>query len=259
VAPRVTAAGNVHVVQPGESLIAISRRYGVPLATLAKTNNIQPYTKVAMGDRITIPGGARAAQVQAQAPVRQAPAQLANAAPVMPPATQPRIAAPPVERVQTVPAQTARMATEAPAADNVVKQAEATGSMPSFRWPVKGRIIAAFGASANGTQNDGINLAVPEGTPVKAAEDGVVAYAGNELKGYGNLVLVRHANNWVSAYAHNEEILVKRGEKVRRGQVLAKAGATGAVNQPLVHFELRKGSRPVDPTKYMNDQAAAAD
>ena len=129
----------------------------------------------------------------------------------------------------------------------------------SFRWPVKGRVIADFGARPDGGHNDGIDVAVPQGTSVKAAENGVVAYAGNELKGYGNLVLVRHANNWVSAYANNEEILVKRGDKVRRGQVIAKAGATGSVTQPQVHFELRKGSRPVDPTKYMSDQAASTD
>ena len=129
----------------------------------------------------------------------------------------------------------------------------------SFRWPVRGRIIAEFGARPDGGHNDGIDVAVPQGTSVKAAENGVVAYAGNELKGYGNLVLVRHANNWVSAYANNEELLVKRGDKVRRGQIIAKAGATGAVSQPQVHFELRKGSRPVDPTKYMSDAAASAD
>ena len=129
----------------------------------------------------------------------------------------------------------------------------------SFRWPVKGRVIAEFGARPDGGHNDGIDLAVPQGTSVMAAENGVVAYAGNELKGYGNLVLIRHANNWVSAYAHNEEILVKRGDKVRRGQVIAKAGATGTVSQPEVHFELRKGSRPVDPTKFMSSEAASAD
>jgi murein DD-endopeptidase MepM/ murein hydrolase activator NlpD len=129
----------------------------------------------------------------------------------------------------------------------------------SFRWPVKGRVIAEFGARPDGGHNDGIDVAVPQGTSVQAAENGVVAYAGNELKGYGNLVLIRHANNWVSAYANNEELLVKRGDKVRRGQIIAKAGATGAVNQPQVHFELRKGSRPVDPTKYMSDATASAD
>ncbi|HXG78369.1 MAG TPA: M23 family metallopeptidase [Methyloceanibacter sp.] len=129
----------------------------------------------------------------------------------------------------------------------------------SFRWPVKGRIISQFGTRADGRHNDGIDVAVPQGTPVQAAENGVVAYAGSELKGYGNLVLIRHANNWVSAYAHNEELLVKRGDKVKRGQVIAKAGATGSVSQPLVHFELRKGSRPVDPTKYMSDATASAE
>ena len=128
----------------------------------------------------------------------------------------------------------------------------------SFRWPVQGRIISEFGTKADGGHNDGIDVAVPLGTSVKAAENGVVAYAGDELKGYGNLVLIRHANNWVSAYAHNDEILVKRGDQVRRGQVIAKAGRTGQVSQPQLHFELRKGARPVDPTKFMgNDQASA--
>jgi murein DD-endopeptidase MepM/ murein hydrolase activator NlpD len=129
----------------------------------------------------------------------------------------------------------------------------------SFRWPVKGRVISGFGTRPDGGHNDGIDVAVPQGTSVKAAENGVVAYSGNELKGYGNLVLIRHANNWVSAYANNAELLVKRGDKVRRGQIIAKAGATGAVSQPQVHFELRKGSRPVDPTKHMSDQAANAE
>ena len=115
----------------------------------------------------------------------------------------------------------------------------------------------AFGPKPNGQQNDGINLAVPEGTPVKAAEDGVVAYAGNELKGYGNLVLVRHANGFVTAYAHASEIMVKRDEPVKRGQVIAKSGQTGNVTAPQLHFEIRKGSTPVDPMQYL-DKAARA-
>ena len=93
---------------------------------------------------------------------------------------------------------------------------------------------------------------MPLGTAVKAAENGVVAYAGDELKGYGKLVLIRHADNWVSAYAHNDEIVVKRGDTVSRGQVIAKAGKTGDVDQPQLHFELRKGSQPVDPLPHMS-------
>ena len=93
---------------------------------------------------------------------------------------------------------------------------------------------------------------MPEGTPIKAAEDGVVAYAGNELKGYGNLVLVRHANGYVTAYAHASEIMVKRGDSVKRGQVIAKSGQTGNVTSPQLHFEIRKGATPVDPAQYLN-------
>jgi murein DD-endopeptidase MepM/ murein hydrolase activator NlpD len=116
---------------------------------------------------------------------------------------------------------------------------------------VRGRIISGFGAKANGEKNDGINLAVPEGTSVKAVEAGTVIYAGNELANYGNLVLVRHADGWVSAYAHNKDILVKRGDKVRRGQTLAHAGMSGSVSSPQVHFELRKGAKPVNPLDYL--------
>ena len=122
-----------------------------------------------------------------------------------------------------------------------------------LRWPASGKIIAGFGGRPDGTHNDGINVSVPLGTEVHAAEDGVVAYAGSELKGYGNLVLLRHDNGWVTAYAHNDELLVKRGDKVKRGQVIAKAGKTGSVDQPQVHFELRQGSRPVDPTPYLEN------
>ena len=118
---------------------------------------------------------------------------------------------------------------------------------PEFRWPARGRIIQGF---ANGG-NDGINISVPEGTQVKAAESGVVAYAGSELKGYGNLVLIRHPNGFVTAYAHNGDIAVKRGDQVTRGQTIAKSGQSGNVSSPQLHFELRKGSTPVDPTNYL--------
>ena len=139
-----------------------------------------------------------------------------------------------------------------PAQESPVKAAEPAGELTSFRWPVRGRVIAGFGPKPNGLQNDGINLAVPEGTPIKAAQDGVVAYAGNELKGYGNLVLVRHSNGYVTAYAHASELLVKRGDQVKRGQVIARSGETGNVTSPQLHFEIRKGANPVDPMPMLN-------
>ncbi len=147
----------------------------------------------------------------------------------------------PVDR-DTVTASVPPAAAVAPAA-----AAAPAEDKPEFRWPASGRVIQNFKAGSN----DGINISVPEGTSVKAAETGVVAYAGNELKGYGNLVLIRHPNGFVSAYANNGEINVKRGDQVRRGQVIAKSGQSGNVNAPQLHFELRKGSNPVDPTQYL--------
>ncbi|HLY00671.1 MAG TPA: M23 family metallopeptidase, partial [Roseiarcus sp.] len=126
-------------------------------------------------------------------------------------------------------------------------QADAAGTEPEFRWPARGRIIQGFKAGGN----DGINISVPSGTSVRAAENGVVVYAGDGLKGYGNLVLIKHPNGFVTAYGNNEELDVKRGETVKRGQVIAKSGDTGNVNSPQLHFELRKGSTPVDPTSYL--------
>jgi murein DD-endopeptidase MepM/ murein hydrolase activator NlpD len=127
----------------------------------------------------------------------------------------------------------------------------AVAGFSKLRWPVAGKVIAGFGPRPDGTHNDGVNLAAPMGTDVHAAESGVVAYSGDELKGYGKLVLIRHDNGWVTAYAHADELLVKRGDQIRRGQVIAKAGRTGQVDQPQVHFELRQGQKPVDPTPFM--------
>ncbi len=159
-------------------------------------------------------------------------------------------------------AKVARAEAEQPAAAAAATRGidpNATASIPKdepkqatadFRWPARGRVINGFSGRGG---NEGINIAVPEGTPVKAAGDGVVAYSGNELKGYGNLVLIRHENGYVSAYAHNGDIAVKRGERVSRGQVIARSGQTGNVSSPQLHFEIRKGSNPVDPMPYLNN------
>ncbi len=197
--------------------------------------------------KLNVPG----AKTAAVAPVAQ-PAVAAGAQPVatsMAPATK-------VATVTSDPQQKARLAqattVEDTPAETPVKAAEATGALPTFRWPVRGKVITSYGAKTNGKSNDGINLAVPEGTPVKAAEDGVVAYSGNELKGYGNLVLIRHTNGYVTAYAHASELLVKRGDTIKRGQIIAKSGQSGEVASPQLHFEIRKGSSPVDPLQFLN-------
>jgi murein DD-endopeptidase MepM/ murein hydrolase activator NlpD len=128
-----------------------------------------------------------------------------------------------------------------------------------FAWPLQGRVIASYGTAPSGTHNDGINIAARAGEPVRAADGGKVAYAGNELRGYGNLVLIKHAGGYMTAYAHNSKLLVKRGEVVKRGQEIAKAGATGTVNVPQLHFEIRQGTRALDPANYLPSLRASAD
>ena len=120
-----------------------------------------------------------------------------------------------------------------------------------FLWPVRGHVLENYGAGPDGTHNDGINIAAARGAPVQAADAGAVAYAGNELRGYGNLILIKHPNGWISAYAHCDLILVKTGQKVARGQVIARVGSTGNVSEPQLHFELRRGKHPVDPRDYL--------
>jgi murein DD-endopeptidase MepM/ murein hydrolase activator NlpD len=127
----------------------------------------------------------------------------------------------------------------------------ATDATPVFHWPVHGKILARFGPQANGENNDGIAIAVPEGTPIRSAQDGVVIYAGSGLKGFGNLALVRHANNYITVYAHAKELRVKRGDQVKRDDVIGASGQTGNVSTPQVHFEVRKDSAPVDPLRLL--------
>jgi murein DD-endopeptidase MepM/ murein hydrolase activator NlpD len=170
-------------------------------------------------------------------PAQSAPAKVAKLEAAPTPKVQQAVVRPNVDPQPTASLPPKAEAAPAPAAD----------ANPGFRWPARGRIIQGFKSGGN----DGINISVPEGTAVKAAENGVVAYAGNELKGYGNLVLIRHPNGFVSAYANNGEIEVKRGDSVKRGQTIAKSGQSGNVATPQLHFELRKGSTPVDPTNYL--------
>lgn len=131
------------------------------------------------------------------------------------------------------------------------------GDAPAFAWPVSGRVISEYGATANGGKNDGINIATPWGTPVRASAAGTVTYAGNELKDYGNLVLVKHSGGYTTAYAHAERLVVARGDFVARGQVIGYAGQTGDVSTPQVHFEIRSATTPVNPRSYLTSNTAS--
>ncbi len=120
-----------------------------------------------------------------------------------------------------------------------------------FAWPIAGKVIASFGPAGGGLHNDGINIAAPAGSEVRAADNGVVAYAGNELRGFGNLLLIKHADGWTTAYAHNEKLLVKRGDTVKQGQAIATVGRTGNVDTPQLHFEVRKGTQAMNPMEFL--------
>jgi murein DD-endopeptidase MepM/ murein hydrolase activator NlpD len=243
------AAPSVHVVNHGDTLLSIARRNHVPVAELARANNLDQSAKLSLGMKLNVPGAKTAAIAPVAQPAAVAAAQPAAAA--APPATK-------MAAVSVDPQQKARLAQATTTPEELSPEppakaaADATGALPTFRWPVRGKVITSYGAKTNGKANDGINLAVPEGTPVKAAEDGVVAYSGNELKGYGNLVLIRHSNGYVTAYAHASELLVKRGDTIKRGQIIAKSGQSGEVGSPQLHFEIRKGSSPVDPLQFLN-------
>jgi murein DD-endopeptidase MepM/ murein hydrolase activator NlpD len=239
---------SVHVVNRGDTLMSIARRNHIPVADLARANNLETSARLSLGMKLNVPGAKTAVAAPAAQPVAPVQQQVAAVAPVAKPGTagaqqQSARLVQPTASVEEKP-----VVAEAPA----VKPSEATGALPTFRWPVRGKVITTYGAKTNGKANDGINLAVPEGTPVKAAEDGVVAYSGNELKGYGNLVLVRHSNGYVTAYAHASELMVKRGDPIKRGQIIAKSGQSGEVGSPQLHFEIRKGSSPVDPLQFLN-------
>jgi LysM repeat protein len=214
----------VHVVKRGDTLNKISRLYRKPVADIAKANNIQLTTRLKVGDRLVIPS------------------VTVNSKPGGFPAKIPNHSANSVEPAGEIAQAKAKHA---------IKAAKETTALPMFHWPVQGRIIASFGSSLSGERNDGIDLAVPEGTPVTAAEDGVVSYAGNGFAGQGNLVLIRHSNDYSTVYAHAKELLVKRGDQIKRGQVIAHSGQTGNVNAPQLHFEVRRGATPLDPVRFL--------
>ena len=246
--------GASHVVKTGDTLFSLGRKFGVHPYAIASLNGLSKDSTLSLGQSVRIPAGGLKTVVadvpeDAAAPAAQPVKKIKQKliAEQAPDPVEEEAPAPVIKQKKQVAAEVAE---EAPVP--VVNP----GS-PGFRWPVKGKVISGYGPKSNGLRNEGINLAVPEGTSVRAAEAGIVAYAGNELKGYGNLVLVRHEGGWVTAYAHAKELFVKRGDTVKRGDVIAKAGQTGSVSSPQLHFEIRKGATAMDPMKFLNAATAA--
>jgi murein DD-endopeptidase MepM/ murein hydrolase activator NlpD len=274
VAPR-TVPGTV-IVGPGETLFGIARARHVPIRGLIEANGLEPPYAVTAGQVLKLPGQPAYVVRAGDTLYRIAkchgvePVALARANGIAPPyAISPGrgLRLPPPTETPACPPEATAPTTEAPPDESQPMgpiqahiPAGPGGPVPpppprqaaKFLWPVSGNLISGFGPKGGKRHNDGINIGAPAGTPVRAAEAGVVVYAGNQLRAYGNLILVLHADGWTTAYGHNGALLVGRGALVERGQVIARVGASGNVGAPQSHFELRRGATAVDPVKHLS-------
>ena len=229
--------GRYHLVRAGETGIAIARAYGVAWSEVIGANALsEPYT-LRVGMRVLIPGTGRVSSAAERAAAfRLDIDDLVTG-------SQPALAA------------DASPAPAASSARRVLSSTEAI-SQPArlrggFAWPVHGRIVARYGPGASGVKFNGVKIAVPLGTPILAAADGVVAYTGSGVPTLGGLVIVKHGDGWTTVYGHASQLLVQRGQAVKRGQTIARSGDSGFADRPEVHFEMRKGRTPVDPTRQL--------
>jgi murein DD-endopeptidase MepM/ murein hydrolase activator NlpD len=243
-ATRAGGGAGRHLVLPGDSLPELAARYGVPAATLAKVNALKSPFVIRPGQVLEIPAG------------RLAAAQIAPAAgPAASPLPSAAAAVTELPGEAAVPAPAVRPAmtpAEVEAARRAAAKPPPALSGEGFLWPVRGEIASGFGEKPNGARNAGVNILAPEGTAVAAAENGVVVYAGDEIPGYGNMLLISHKGGTVTAYAHGRDLLVRVGDVVRRGQAVATVGRTGGIGVPQLHFELREGKKPVDPMAFLD-------
>lgn len=258
----------VHEVRRGETLQAIAEQHDTTATELAEANRLEAPYSLWTGQRLVLPGsvasdtGGEVDVTLAEAAAATSPAgeegpQTLTEASEQPSAEQ-------EERDAAQPDAEEASDTASPDVENeeeTVASATATPAQVSappprsggrFLWPVEGEMIARFGPQGDGRHNDGINIAAERGTEVRAAENGVVAYAGNELRGFGNLLLIKHSDEWITAYAHNDRLLVSAGDTVSRGQVISQVGSSGSVGQPQLHFEIRKGTRAIDPLPLLD-------
>ncbi len=236
-----SATGGVYVVEKGDTLYGIAKKTGIPVSQLKSANGLDDgYLKI--GQKLALaPGAAKAAGtvdpiITGTAKSTKPAVKTARTEGKLPQYTPPKAD-------ETIIAKAERQSPE--------KAPDGTG-IGKMRWPAKGRVVSGYGARNGSKTNAGIDIALPQGTAVKAAENGVVIYAGDGLKEFGKTVLVRHENGLVSVYGHNGEIDVQRGDTVKRGQQIARSGMTGDTDTPKLHFEVRKNSKPVDPSKYLD-------
>ncbi|MCP5405761.1 MAG: peptidoglycan DD-metalloendopeptidase family protein [Pseudomonadaceae bacterium] len=206
------AEGTTYSVMPGDTVYRIASRYGVSVLDIMNVNDLENPQDLKAGTRLTIPVAGATPKAAGSKVVKSSPPNLS--------AYKGKI------------------------------DAEAARSK-GLAWPVKGKVVKSYGSEGAGVNNTGISIKTPANSPVVAADGGTVVFAGNSLKTYGNLVLIRHSNGVVTAYAHNNALLVTKGEKVKKGQTIALSGNTGNVKEPQLHFEVRKNARAVNPLSML--------
>lgn len=255
------------IVAKGDTVYGLSKRYRVSARAIIQTNHLQAPYMLTPGQRLVLPraldyavrrGDSLSVIAESQNADMYAIARLNGLRPPYTIQIGQRLTLPDATRVRPVSMATAKapvskrksLSTKEKTVQNAVDSPPArTGK--GFLWPVRGKIVSSYGGKSEGLKNDGINIAAPRGAQVVAAENGIVAYAGNELRGFGNLLLLKHTGGWITAYAHNETVLVKRGDTIKKGQTIARVGSSGSVQVPQLHFELRKGKKAINPIKYL--------
>lgn len=217
------------VVKSGDTLYSLSRQYSVPVNDLAVMNKLSAPFTLSVGQKLKVPnlGSAPVKTSIESTQIKTEQVKTSNVKTTSSP--KPKISSDPKKKLPTISAR----------------------SSSKFSWPVKGKVLSSYGSKSNGLFNDGINIAASRGTTVKAAENGVVAYAGNEVKGMGNLIIIQHSGGWMTVYAHLDSMSVRRGTKVLVGQKIGTVGETGKVDQPQLHFEIRKGTKAYNPSSYL--------
>jgi murein DD-endopeptidase MepM/ murein hydrolase activator NlpD len=227
-------------VKPGDSLAKIARSNGVSVDALKKANGLET-ASIRIGQKLVIHAGGAAAETTTDKTVT-ASVPVNKEKKVETSEKKPESYKAPVKTVSV---------SEATEKSDVTDEAPESTGIGKYRWPVRGAVIAGYGANVEGNRNDGIDISVPEGTPIKAAENGVVIYSGSSLKELGNAVLVRHDDGTVTVYGHAGELNVQRGQKIQRGQTVATSGMSGNATRPKVHFEVRKNATPVNPMTFL--------
>ena len=249
----------IYVVQKGDTVESVASRFGVPPSRITDRNSLKAGDKLSEGQWIEIPN----ARVLEQATVSGTPGTAPPSSSPPPTSSDGRVSstelpppsggtpAPPAKPAATPPASTPGGSAPQPVPIPSASSSTPPAASTRFDWPLRGTTLQGFGNRADGQRNDGINISAAQGTTVKAAESGSVAYVGSEVRGLGNLVLLSHGGGYVTAYAHLDHASVTKGATVKKGQAIGTVGQSGGVSQPQLHFEIRQRNKPVDPTTLL--------